>query len=95
MINDLTNILMDQITSAQWILGFATLVIHLAFAGGVAKDAGNLHKIGQPPCLVPGITWAFATLLGGPFIAVSYWLLHHSNLTRSVRYNPSLTNEKL
>ncbi len=64
------------------ILGI-NIILHIIFAGAVARDAGNFEKAGVKTSLVSGITWAFATLIGGIFIAVSYWLIHHSTFTRA------------
>jgi len=59
-----------------------TGLLHLMFAGAVAKDSGRLAKEKIPTCLVSGITWAFATLIGGVFTAAIYWLMHHSSFAR-------------
>lgn len=60
-------------------------IIHLVFAGAIAKDAGRLYKLGQKPALVSAPTWAFATLIGGVVTAAIYWFIHHSTLTRPIK----------
>lgn len=66
-------------------------ILHLVFAGAVARDAGSMNRLGQKTVLVSASTWAFATLIGGVLTATIYWLLHHSTLTRppirEVRYD--------
>jgi hypothetical protein len=69
--------LADQIESIQTMLLILNAILHLIFAGAVAKDAGKLVDIGRETILVSGFTWAFATLVGGIFVAVAYWFLHH------------------
>ncbi|MFN3234918.1 MAG: hypothetical protein ACE365_05860 [Gammaproteobacteria bacterium] len=54
-----------------------TAIIHVIFAGAVARDAGQLAKRGLRTHLVSSVTWAFATLIGGPLVAVGYWFMHH------------------
>lgn len=61
---------------------FINAILHLVFAGAVAKDGGSLYKLGQKTMLVSAATWAFATLIGGVPIAAVYWFIHHSTLTR-------------
>jgi hypothetical protein len=58
------------------------VILHVVFAGSVAKDAGRLAKEGRTTWLVSGITWAFATLIGGVFVAAIYWFIHYSNIRR-------------
>ena len=67
----------DFMQSAHIVILAMTLLIHLLFAGAVARDAGSLHKRGLSTQLVSGITWAFATLMGGVFVAAIYWFIHH------------------
>ncbi len=76
--------LSSQMETLSQLLLVITAILHVIFAGAVAKDSGKLSKVGQTTCLVSGVTWAFATLIGGVFTAAIYWLIHHSNLTRSV-----------
>ena len=57
-------------------------LLHFIFAGAIARDAGLLQKTGIKTQLVSGVTWAFATLLGGVFTAAIYWFIHHSTFTR-------------
>ncbi len=66
-----------QIPSIQLMLVVVTAILHILFAGAVAKDAGQLNKRGLKTHLVSGATWAFAVLVGGPLIAVGYWFMHH------------------
>lgn len=82
MITDLMHTYSEQIASVQFVLLFVNVLLHIIFAGAVAKDAGVLIKQGFHTLLVSPIVWAFATLIGGVFIAVIYWLMHHSTLTR-------------
>lgn len=85
MLNDLMQSYAYQIDSFQMVLTFINIIIHIFFAGAVAKDAGELHNDGLKPVLVSGITWAFATLMGGVFVAALYWLIHHSTFTRTTK----------
>lgn len=82
MITDLMKTYSEQIASIQFILLFVNIILHVIFAGAVAKDAGTLVKRGTHTLLVSPIVWAFSTLIGGVFIAVIYWFMHHSTLTR-------------
>lgn len=69
----------------SFILLALNAILHVVFAGAVAKDAGDLTKTGFKLALVSSMTWAFATLIGGVFVAVVYWVIHHSNLTINTR----------
>jgi len=72
-----------QMQHLQLLLMIINSLVHLVFAGAVARDAGLLHKLGRKPALVSAHVWAFATLIGGLFAAAIYWFIHHSNLTIS------------
>lgn len=71
-----------QIETFQYLLLIINVILHVLFAGAVARDAGSLLKLGQKPALVSAATWAFATLLGGVITAAIYWFIHHSTLTK-------------
>ncbi|MGC1182698.1 hypothetical protein [Legionella sp.] len=93
MINELVKQFATQIQTFFYIIMLINGILHLVFAGAVARDGGNMNRIGQKTILVSASTWAFATLIGGVLTATIYWLLHHSSLTRpiprEVRYDKS------
>ncbi len=55
-----------------WVLW---IIVHIAFCIGVYQDAERR----QTTFVGPGM-WAFATLVGGVFVAIAYWVMHHSTL---------------
>lgn len=67
----------DEIQSISAMILLINAIIHIIFAGAVAKDAGQFSKRGEHTKLVSPMTWAFATLVGGVFIAIGYWFMHH------------------
>ncbi|MDF1826772.1 MAG: hypothetical protein P1U39_00610 [Legionellaceae bacterium] len=89
MLQELTQQYSHSIQTFYLLMLIVNAFIHILFAGAVAKDAGQLQKVGQRPALVAAPTWAFATLLGGVFIAAVYWFIHHSTLTRPVAQQPN------
>jgi hypothetical protein len=82
MLNNWIQHYATQLETLQYLLLLISGILHLLFAGAVARDAGNLIAIGQRPALVSAGTWAFATLIGGVVTAAIYWFIHHSTLTR-------------
>ncbi|MBN9231845.1 MAG: hypothetical protein BGO90_15225 [Legionella sp. 40-6] len=82
MINDLFQQFAVQLQTFLYLIMLVNAVLHLIFAGAVARDAGSLNRLGQKTVLVSAPTWAFATLIGGVLTATIYWLLHHSTITR-------------
>lgn len=63
--------------SVTFLVSIISVVIHIVFAGAVAKDAERLLKAGVHIQLVSPMVWAFATLVGGVFVAAVYWFIHH------------------
>ncbi|ARG96777.1 hypothetical protein [Legionella micdadei] len=82
MLTDIIQQYEPQIQTFHYLLILINAILHVLFAGAVARDAGNLYQIGQRPALVSAATWAFATLIGGVVTAAVYWFIHHSTLTR-------------
>jgi hypothetical protein len=82
MIGELAKQFDTQIQTFFYLIMIINAILHFIFAAAVARDAGNLYRLGQKPVLVSAGTWAFATLIGGVFTATIYWILHYSTLTR-------------
>ena len=82
MLSELAKQFNNQIQTFYYLLLVISAILHVIFAGAVARDAGGLYKLGQRPALVSAASWAFATLIGGVFTAAIYWFIHHSTLTR-------------
>ena len=59
------------------------VLLHILFAVAVGADAEKLRKSGDGTELVGSSTWALAVLVGGVFVAVAYWAIHHSRLRRT------------
>lgn len=72
----------NQIQTFYYLVILINAILHVIFAGAIARDAGNLNKLGLRTALVSASTWAFATLIGGVITAAIYWFIHHSTLTR-------------
>jgi hypothetical protein len=72
-----------EIGTIQFMLLIINAMLHIIFAGAVAKDSGQLTKHHHKIYLVSGTTWAIATLIGGPLIAVGYWFIHHLRALKS------------
>lgn len=85
MINDWVQHYGNQLETLQYLLVLVSSILHVLFAGAVAKDAGKLQRAGFHPAMVSGATWAFATLIGGVVTAAIYWFIHHSSLTAHTR----------
>lgn len=75
--NNVLAAFLAQLPSIQLMLIVITTILHILFAGAVARDAGHLNKRGLKTHLVSGATWAFAVLVGGPLVAIGYWFMHH------------------
>ncbi|REJ69483.1 MAG: hypothetical protein DWQ31_04460 [Planctomycetota bacterium] len=56
-----------------------TAIVHFFFAAAVYRDAHLLPTPRRPISVWPAI-WFLATPLGGLFVAVAYWFMHHSTL---------------
>lgn len=74
-----------EMHSIQLIVLIISAIVHIIFAGAVAKDAAQVAKRIHKTHLVSPMTWAFATLVGGVFVAAIYWFMHHLTWARKDR----------
>lgn len=66
----------------QMVVFILMVLLHLILAAGVAKDINHFHKRRLDTQLVSGMVWVLATLLGGVWVLLIYWLIHHSSLSK-------------
>ena len=73
-----------QIAVAFGILAaILTTALNILFAVAVYLDAQSLiDREKLRTVLVPAYIWALATLVGGVFVAVGYWVVHRSSVAR-------------
>ncbi len=57
-----------------------TFIVHTIFAFAVDSDARRLTRAGSGLVFTGPFVWAAATLLGGPLVALAYWIIHRSAL---------------
>lgn len=62
---------------AVWVAG---ILLNIAFALAVYARAE-----GRETEFVGPLMWALATLLGGPLVALAYWLIHMSSLSAGAK----------
>jgi fatty acid desaturase len=91
MIPELARQYGNQIQTIYYLILLINAILHVIFAGAVARDAGRLYKLNQRPAMVSATTWAFATLVGGIITAAIYWFIHHSTLTTNIWKNNDRT----
>ena len=58
------------------------VLVHLAFSAAVYNDANRLQKEPGALTFVGAWLWALAVLIGGVFVALAYWVIHHSTIVK-------------
>jgi hypothetical protein len=66
-----------EIQSIGTIVLIIGAIIHVLFAGAIARDATLIARRQVSTHLVSPMTWAMATLVGGVSVAAIYWFMHH------------------
>ncbi|OBP14488.1 hypothetical protein A5320_12020 [Rheinheimera sp. SA_1] len=57
-------------------------LVHIGFGVAVLHDANRLQKEHGSLAFVSAWLWSLAVLLGGVFVALAYWVIHHSALAK-------------
>jgi len=74
---DLLQVLGGDAANFRLLHQLLLVMVNLAFAAGVARDAGEVTRHRGGTILVGPYVWVFATLVGGVFVGIGYWVLHH------------------
>lgn len=80
MITDLAGVQFLGTLLINLVLGTIWLILHVLFAIGVNRDARSIEARGQYTLFVSPGWWTVVVLLGGPFLAGLYWVMHRSTL---------------
>ncbi|MCC5453099.1 hypothetical protein LMJ53_15355 [Rheinheimera sp. UJ51] len=60
----------------------ATILVHIAFSAAVFNDAKRLQSKHDSLAFVNSWIWSLAVLVGGVFVALAYWVIHHSTIAK-------------
>ncbi|SNY53181.1 hypothetical protein SAMN06297280_2326 [Arsukibacterium tuosuense] len=58
------------------------LLVHLAFSAAVFNDAKKMQTEHGSLAFVNCWLWSLAVLVGGVFVALAYWVMHHSTIAK-------------
>lgn len=59
-----------------------SILVHFAFSAAVFNDAQRLQKDYDSLVFVNSWLWSLAVLVGGVFVALAYWVIHHSTIAK-------------
>lgn len=58
------------------------VLVHIAFSAAVFNDANKLQREQGSLAFVNAWLWSLAVLVGGVFVALAYWVMHHSTIAK-------------
>jgi len=79
---DIYNQLAQTISSLSLVILIIGALVNILFAAGIAKDISKFTQSKVTTQIVPGSVWVLATEIGGFWVALAYWIVHHSALSR-------------
>jgi hypothetical protein len=79
---DIYNQLAQTISSLSLVILIIGALVNILFAAGIAKDISKFTQSKVTTQIVPGSVWVLATVIGGFWVALAYWIVHHSALSR-------------